>query len=256
MKIILTLATLFVLTTTFISAQIIGVNFSGSGNTSYSAWSNINSFNYIGYGSFPGNSPWPAPIRATQGSTNSTLNRVSGSPTGGGPFLASESIYFGNFAQVPNALGGTLRLSNNLSLTNLRTLVFQIQIGEATGYDFFSPSGFPKLTLNGGLYSNAVFTNLVNRFQNGVFPSPETGEDEPVYINTWAYQWNVPSAVSITNYAIDFSAVTHAQVYALRWDSTSVLQSTPVIPEPSTLGLLALAGAGFAGYVLRKRKRF
>ena len=255
MKNILTLVVFIALLTTFVSAQIITVNFNGSGNTSYSAWSNVNSLNYSGYGSFPGNQPWPSPIHATQGSTNSTLNRVSGSPTGGGPFLATESIYFGNFAQVPNALGGTLRLSNSLSLTNLKTLVFQIQIGEATGYDFFSPSGFPKLSLNGGLYTNAVYTNLVNRYQNGVFPSPETGNDEPVYVNTWAYQWNVTNTLSITNYAIDFSAVTHAQVYALRWDSTSVLQPSQVIPEPSTLGLLALAGAGFTGYVWRKRKK-
>jgi hypothetical protein len=234
-------------------SQIVDVNFPGGGTKSYSAWSNINSFNYTGYGSFPGNAPWPAPIRATQGSTNSTLNRMAGSPTGGGPFLASESIYFGNFAQVPNALGGTLRISNSSGITNLRTLLFQIQIGEATGYDFFSPTGFPKLTLNGITY-NATFTNLVNRFQNGVFPSPETGKDEPVYINTWAYQYNLTNN-GFANYHIDFSGVTHSQVYAMRWDGTSVLQGQ-VIPEPSTLGLLTLAAAGVAGYIIRKRKRF
>ena len=220
-------------------SQIIDINFAGGGSKSYSAWSNVNSFNYSGYGSFPGNSPWPSPIRATEGSTNSTLNRIAGSPTGGGPFLASESIYFGSFSQVPNALGGTLRLSNSLSLTNLRTLVFQIQIGEAIGYDFFSPSGFPKLSLNGGTYNIALYTNLVNRYQNGVFPSPETGKDEPVWVNTWAFQWNLTSPTNINNYAIDFSGVTHSQVYALRWDSTSVLQNQ-VVPEPSTYALLLL----------------
>jgi hypothetical protein len=246
------LAYLFVLTATSFS-QIISINFNGSGTTSYSAWSNLTSFDYSGYGSFPGNQPWPAPIRANQGSTNSTLNRVAGSPTGGGPFLASESIYFGNFAQVPNALGGTLRLSNSLGITNLKTLLFQVQIGEATGYDFFEPSGFPKLTLNEITY-NATYTNLVNRFQNGVFPSPETGFDEPVYVNTWAYQFNLTNN-GFPSYHIDFSGVTHSQVYALRWDGTSVLQGQ-VIPEPSTLGLLALAGAGLAGYIIRKRKRF
>lgn len=225
------------------NAQIIDVNFSGGGSKSYSAWSNVNAFNYSGYGSFPGSQPWPSPIRATEGSTNSTLNRVAGSPTGGGPFLASESIYFGNFAQVPNALGGTLRLSNSLSLTNLRTLVFQIQIGEALGYDFFEPSGLPRLTLNGftNFSTFSTFTNLVTRFQNGIFPSPETGKDEPVWINTLAYQWNITNASSITNYHIDFSGVTHSQIYAMRWDGTTVLQSTPVIPEPSIYGLLLLA---------------
>jgi hypothetical protein len=246
------LAYLFVLTVPSFS-QIVDVNFSGSGTTSYSAWSNLTSFDYSGYGSFPGNQPWPAPITATDGSVNSTLNRIAGSPTGGGPFLASESIYFGNFAQVPNTLGGTLRLSNSLGITNLRTLLFQIQIGEATGYDFFEPSGFPKLTLNGITY-NATYTNLVNRYQNGVFPSPETGLDEPIYVNTWAYQFNLTNN-GFPSYHIDFSGVTHSQVYALRWDGTSVLQGQ-VIPEPSTLGLLALAAIGTAGYIIRKRKRF
>lgn len=236
--------------------QIVDVNFSGGGSTTYSAWSNINSFNYFGYGSFPGNQPWPAPIEANEGSPIPTLNRIAGSPTGGGPFLASESIYFGSFTQVPNALGGTLRISDSLPLFDFKTIVFQIQIGEATGFDFYQPTGFPKLSINGTTAVNATYTNLVNRFQNGVFPSPETGQDEPVYVNTWAYQWNVPSPPAFDNYEIDFSGVTHAQVYALRLDSTSVLQSTPVIPEPSTLGLLALAAAGLAGYVYRKRKRF
>lgn len=248
---------LLILATALSFSQIINVNFSGGGSTSYSAWSNINSFNYTGYGSFPGSAPWPAPIRATQGSTNSTLNRIAGSPTGGGPFLASESIYFGNFAQIPNSLGGTLRLSNSISLTNLKTLVFQIQIGEATGFDFFEPTGNPKLTINGFTNSStfATFTNLITRYQNGTFPSPDTGQEEPVWINTLAYQWNVTNTSTITNYHIDFSGVTHAQVYAMRWDGTTVLQSTPVIPEPSTYALLALGAAGIAGYMARKKQR-
>lgn len=237
-------------------AQIVDVDFTGGGNTSYSAWSNINAFNYSGYGSFPGNQPWPAPIQATEGSTIPTLNRIAGAPTGGGPFLASESIYFGNFQQVPNALGGTLQLFDSAPLFNLRTLVFQIQIGEATGFDFFQPSGFPKLSINGGGTVSATFTNLVNRFQNGTFPSPETGSNEPVYVNTWAYQWNVSTATNFNNYAIDFSGVTHAQVYSLRIDGTDVLQSGAVIPEPSTISLIILSAIGTAGYLYRKRKKY
>jgi hypothetical protein len=247
------LALLLILSIPTLRSQIVDVNFTGGGTTSYSAWSNLTTFDYPGYGSFPGNQPWPAPIVANSGSVNSSLSRVAGSPTGGGPYLASEAIYFGNFAQIPNALGGTLRLSNSSGITNLRTLLFQIQIGEATGYDFFEPSGFPKLTLNGITY-NATFTNLVNRYQNGVFPSPETGLDEPVYVNTWAFQYNLTNN-GFDNHYIDFSAVTHSQVYALRWDETPVLQGQ-VIPEPSIIGLLALAAAGVAGYNIRKRKRF
>jgi hypothetical protein len=234
-------------------AQIVDVNFSGGGTTSYSAWSNLTSSNYSGYGSFPGSSPWPAPILATAGSTSASLNRIAGSPTGGGPFLSSSSIYFGNFAQIPNALGGTLRISNSSPLSNLRTLVFQLQIGEATGFDFFEPTGFPLLSINGGASQAAVFTNLVTRFQSGTFPSPETGQDEPVWVNTWAYQWNLTDS-PVSSYALNFSPVTHAQVYALRVDGTSVLQSTAVVPEPSAISLLII-GSIVLGLFLAKKRR-
>jgi hypothetical protein len=33
------------------------------------------------------------------------------------------------------------------------------------------------------------------------------------------------------------------------------IEVATVIPEPSTYAMLALAGAGFAGYVIRRRRR-
>lgn len=236
-------------------AQIVDVNFTGGGTTSYSAWSNLTSSNYPGYGSFPGNTPWPAPIAANGGSASATLNRIAGSPTGGGPFLSTSSIYFGNFAQVPNALGGTLQVSNNSPLSDLKTLVFQLQIGEATGFDLHEPTGFPSLSINGSAVGSALFTNLVTRFQNGTFPSPETGQDEPVYVNTWAYQWNLTNSPAVSSLAINFSPVTHSQVYALRLDGTTVLQNTAVVPEPAVVHLLAVAGLAGWAFLAKKRRR-
>lgn len=247
-------ALILVASSAFSHAQIVDVNFTGGGTTSYSSWSNLTTANYTGYGSFPGNSPWPAPILASDGSTSASLNRIAGSPTGGGPFISGSSIYFGNFAQVPNALGGTLQISNNAPLSDLRTLVFQLQIGEATGFDFFEPSGFPLLSINGGSAQAALFTNLVTRFQNGTFPSPETGQDEPVWVNTWAYQWNLSGSPVVSSYALNFSAVTHAQVYALRVDGTSVLQSAAVVPEPGVFHLLAIGGLVLGVFLARKRR--
>jgi hypothetical protein len=231
-------------------AQIQVVNF-GSGSSSSDAWVNVNSANFFGYGGFPGNSPWPAPIGSNgSGSGDADLSRVAGSPTGGGPFLSSSSIYFGNYAQVPNALGGTLRVSDSTPLANLKTLVFQIQIGEATGYDLYSA---PTLKINGGSsVVNILFSGILNRYQSGTFFSPATELDEPVYVNTRGYQWDVSSLGAVTSFAIDFSGVTHSQIYGLQLDQSSSVFSTAVIPEPNVGGLV-LAGAFF--FLICRRAR-
>jgi len=230
--------------------QIQVVNF-GLGSSGSDAWVNVNSVNFSGYGGFPGSSAWPASIGSNGiGSGDADLNRVAGSPTGGGPFLSSSSIYFGNFAQVPNALGGTLRVSDSTPLANLKTLVFQIQIGEATGFDLYSA---PALKINGGSsVVNPLFSGIINRFQNGTFTSPATGSDEPVYVNTRGYQWDVSSFGAVTSFAIDFSGVTHSQIYGLQLDQSSSVFSTAVIPEPNVGGLI-LAGAFF--FLIFRRAR-
>ena len=230
--------------------QIQVVNF-GSGSSSSDAWVNVNSANFSGYGGFPGNSPWPAPIGSNgTGSGDADLSRVAGSPTGGGPFLSSSSIYFGNYAQIPNALGGTLRVSDSTPLANLKTLVFQIQIGEATGYDLYSA---PTLKINGGSsIVNLLFSGILNRYQSGTFFSPATELDEPVYVNTRGYQWDVSSLGAVTSFAIDFSGVTHSQIYGLQLDQSSSVFSTAVIPEPNVGGLI-LAGACFFLFCRRAR---
>ena len=230
--------------------QIQVVNF-GSGSSGSDAWVNVNSANFSGYGGFPGNSPWPAPIGSNgAGSGDADLSRVAGSPTGGGPFLSSSSIYFGNYAQIPNALGGTLRVSDSTPLANLKTLVFQIQIGEATGYDLYSA---PTLKINGGSsIVNLLFSGILNRYQSGTFFSPATELDEPVYVNTRGYQWDVSSLGAVTSFAIDFSGVTHSQIYGLQLDQSSSVFSTAVIPEPNVGGLI-LAGACFFLFCRRAR---
>jgi len=229
-------------------AQLQVVNF-GSGSSSSDTWVNVNSANFFGYGGFPGNSPWPAPIGSNgTGSGDADLSRVAGSPTGGGPFLSSSSIYFGNYSQVPNALGGTLRVSDSTPLANLKTLVFQIQIGEATGYDLYSA---PALKINGGSsIVNPLFSGILNRYQSGTFFSPVTELDEPVYVNTRGYQWDVSSLGAVTSFAIDFSGVTHSQIYGLQLDQSSSFFSTVVIPEPRVGGLV-LAAAFF--FLVRRR---
>jgi hypothetical protein len=145
-------------------------------------------------------------------------------------------------------MGGTLRVSDLTPLANLKTLVFQIQIGEATGYDLYSA---PALKINGGSsVVNLLFSGILNRFQSGTFTSPATGLDEPVYLNTRGYQWDVSSLGTVTSFAIDFSGVTHSQIYGLQLDQSSSVFSSAVIPEPNVGGLV-LAAACF--FLIRRR---
>jgi len=235
------LAQVFVVT--WSHAQVRVVDF-GGGSSAYDGWNNLNTANFSGYGGFPGTSAWPAPIGSNAaGSADAELNRIAGAPNGGGPFLSSSSIYFGNFLQVPNALGGTLRVSDPTPLANLQTLVFQIQIGEVLGYDFYNPTGAPALKVNGGTSAvSPLSSGVLDRYQSGVFTSPATGLDEPVYVNTWGYQWDLSTFGPINSFTIDFSGVTHSQIYELRLDQSSQPFAAAVIPEPSVSPLLFAAG--------------
>ena len=241
------------LTPVFSYAQVRVIDF-GSGNSAVDGWNSLNTATFTGYGSFPGNTPWPGSIGSNaSGSGDANLSRVAGSPTGGGPFLSSSSIYFGNFAQIPNALGGTLQVSDPTPLSNLQTLIFQIQIGEVLGHDFFDPTGGPALKINGSTsLVNPVFAGVLDRTQNGVFTSPDTGLDEPVYINTWGYQWDVSAFGPVSSFTIDFSGVTHSQIYELQLDQSSQFFSTALIPEPS---IFSLAMAGGTLWMASRRGR-
>ena len=228
-----------------VEAQTIAPGFSGGGASSFDGWVNMNSSSFPGYGGFPGSSTWPAPAASNaSGSGDAELVRVGGATGGGGPFFAGDSLYFGSFVQVANALGGTLRVSDLTPVAGVKTIALQIKIGEAVGYSFQTPGGYPVLKRNGqtNAYTPA-YASLINRYQSGTFDSPETGE-EPIYVKTIGYQWNVESVGPVNSIQIEFSAVTHAQIYEIRLDQTDVVQSRAVfIP-----GFLQLIGIGTPQY--------
>ena len=227
-------------------AGVMPAQFNGGGSYSYDGWVELTSAKFYLIGQYPGSSAWTDSIGSNADrSGDSVLVRIAGSPTGGGPYPASESIYFASSQQVPNALGGTLGI-NFTPLPGLKTLVFQIQIGEADGYDFHEPGGLPVLKVNG--QTDAISASfepvLVGRYQNGTFLSPETEQDEPVYVNTWAFQWNLDQGVTVDSFQIEFSAVTHAQVYALQLDQTSVLQPQQVFANNQLPPQIKLVSVG------------
>jgi hypothetical protein len=211
----------------------------------------MNSVNFPGFGSFPGSSPWLNPDKSVKKAGSNALNsgdaeivRISGGEDGGGPIFLSESLYFGSFVQVPNALGGTLSISDSTPVAGVKTITLQVEIGEAVGYGFKSPGGYPILKVNGQPAAYAPSHSvLLNRYQNGTFESPETGQ-EPIYVKTVGYQWNVASVLPVDSIQIEFSAVTHSQIYEIRLDQTDVLQSQAVFVP----GFLALTGVGTPQY--------
>lgn len=230
---------------------------SWAGASSYDGWDNLVGASYPDYGLFPGNSAWPAPIGSnTAASGDAELSRVAGGTSGGGPFPATEAIYFGSSSSLVNLNGGTLRVSDPTPLSTARTILLQIQIGEAAGYDFHQPTGYPVLQINGGPALQPQFRQLLNRYQNGVFPNPVTGDLEPVYVNSWGLQWNVNGLGPITSLAITFSGANHAQVYRLRLDQSQDLVTGNIfLPDvrlalrgtPSYNGVETTVTHGFQG---------
>lgn len=239
-KTILLLCSIFA---NFCYSQTIPVNFKGGGQTVFDGWFNINASNYspMFYGFYPGSSMWTrAMMPNLTSSRGSTLTKIANGPNGGA-YPASESLYFGGFTTVPNTLGGTLRVNGNV-LTGVKTIVFQIEIGEVYGRDFHEPSGHPKLIVNGSTQIQPSYITVVNRYEDpdGQGTNPV---GEPVYITTYAYQWNLNQ--SVFAFAIDFSAVEHCQIYEMRLDQTTIFQSQNVF-EPA-LKLLSVGSATFNG---------
>jgi PEP-CTERM motif-containing protein len=215
------------------------------GNTQYDEWANLNSANFPGLGGgFPGAAPWPAGGVGSNvaGSGDAQFTKVSGNG-----FAASGSIYHGGFSATPNTLGGTMSVTDATPLAGLQTLVFQIEIGEAFGFDFFNDVA-PVLSYNGGSQALAADAAIItSTVQNGTFPNPITGDPEPIFVNVWEMTWDVSTLGAITSLAFQWTDVQHSQIYALRLD-----QSDVAVPEPGTL-LLLVSGLFGLGTLGRRR---
>lgn len=192
-----------------------------------------------GYPSFPGSGSWNNPIVSKQGSTghDAALSKIAGNA-----FPSGSSLYFGSFTTSGDVLGGTVSVSDNTP-SGLTNVVFQIEIGEQGGYDFFN-GVLPVLNYNKGSQAlEADSHTILHQIDDGTFDAP-TGP-EPIYINSYLLQWDLSGITDpITSFSIDFSGVIHSQVYALRLDQS-------VVPEPATAGLLA----GAAGLLMLRRRR-
>lgn len=223
------------------------------GATSTDRWTGLNSANHPGYPGFPGSGAWPAPIVADGSSPGAaTLNKTSGNAA-----LLSTSVYFGAFTNIPQAYGGSLGATDSTPIASLKTVVFQLEIGQANGFDLWNGAA-PTLTLNGGGASfNPVGTTIIKQAQNGTFTDPNNNP-QPVYLTLYGYQYDLSAATApISSYTVDFSGVQHSQVYAMQLDAGDVAEAGSVLPapEPSAWAMIgATAVCGLAWSSRRHRR--
>lgn len=223
-----------------------------AGATSFDRWTTaLTSVASPGYPGFPGTGAWPATIGSDTGG-DAFIDKVANG-SGGGPFPASGSLYYGGMSFDANVNGGTVAAIDSTPVAGLANVIFQIEIGEALTHDFFNDQ-LPVLSYTTSLGTTADIAatgwQLTSQFYNGTVSMP-SGE-EPVYINAYLLQWDLSSvAEEITSIAISFTAVQHAQVYAVQLNQSSVY--TSAIPEPATFA--ALAGLGALGLAAARRRR-
>lgn len=233
-------------------------------NVVNNAWVNLSSVTsngvpgLTGTGGFPGSAAWSGKASqidsvigdagGTQG--GATLSKVSNG-TGGGPYAAGSSLYFGGFSGDINNNGGTLVVTDSSPLAGLQTVAFQAGFGEAWTYDFYNHA-LPTLsyTTASGTVSNIAATSaqIAEAFFNGTVAMP-TG-DESVYINQHLLQWDLSNVgEQITSFSISFTGVQHAQLYGL-----TLTQAAAPVPEPSTYAML-MAGLLAVGTVASRRRQ-
>lgn len=218
-------------------------NIALSGDTQMTSyWNNLSSAAYPGYGSFNSTAAWPGPMAST-GTAGAGLTKVSGYG-----FAATTTLYIGNMAAEGNTSAGTFSVIDSISGIDLQEIAFQIVIGEAGGFDFFNDAG-PVLNYNGGSQSLTTTLQLVEQEQNGTFENPNTGLEEPVYVNLYRLVWDVSGITEpITSIDIRFSVTPHSQIYSMRLDEGGIA----AVPEPSSVALLMTGAGVFA--LLRRRK--
>lgn len=249
----------FVVLSCFVASSAQGdfVNYSSqlSGDTDFDGWDNLSVLNPQviaaagAFGSFPGASPWPAPIESIL--TNDPIDVLDDDPTGdatfgklsGNGYPSGSSIYGGAVFGTPTGPypSATHQMADLSLVDDIETVIFQIEVGSGSAGWL---DGDPELKVNG---TGSGLTPTAELLLESVGGDSDFG---PLVINTYAFQWDLTDETGpITSYTIDFTMDgSSTQIYALQLDSGDTY--TLLVPEPASL---ALAGVGGMFMLLRTR---
>lgn len=206
------------------------------GVTDTDGWYDLNNVNFPGYGTHgTALGAWPQPIGSNQsGSGDAGLDKVAG--TSG--YLTSATS---NVLYVPGTPLGVFTVADGTPVAGLSTVVLQISSTGDLGVSGAS------LSFNGGDQSLAP-THAVLLASGNVTTAFGAAERF-----VWAYQWDLTTGVTVSNFSITFAApAQHTMVFGARLDQASVYSGS-AIPEPSAYA--ALAGLGALGLVASRRRR-
>lgn len=186
-----------------------------------------------GGGMFPGMTMWaPYQSQFWSGTTRGELIKTANG-TGGGPYPANASIYYGGASPQSNVNGGSLAAKGH-AVPGVKTVAFQFSVGEAYGYSLWDADGdgigandMPKLKVfdaGGGLITtlSPAYAEVIKKAYNGSMEMPPgSGLDEDIYINTFGLQWNLAAVEqTIGSFQVDWTGVQHAQLWSLRLDQS------------------------------------
>ena len=183
---------------------------------------------------FPGNDDWEdvafSHVGTYQG--NSYFFKTANGPgDAGGPYPASASIYFGGTNPTHNYDGGELTVFTDSGqvLTGVKTVVFQLDIGEAWTYDLYAvPVLHYTLSGGGGGSVSAAYQSLYKEVANGQVYMD--GKWEDLNINSRAYQFNLNGLGTIESFSISFKGVQHAQVYGAGLQQFDAAAGASILP--------------------------
>ncbi len=188
---------------------------------------------------------WPAPIAANGGNLTASLNRPD--PTQTTDFLSASAFGGGIYSFFSET---TFAISQTAPLGGLSSLTFQLYLAagsdaNATNNEYI---GLPKLTLNLANSQQVVVTagpgTALNSTSAVIFGQSTELDDVDFTFNTAGL------TSPVTSYTLDWTTATHSITYGV--DITEA--EAVAVPEPSTWGLLALAGLGGVIYRVRRAR--